>query len=211
MTADARPFGLILAGGHGRRMSAADGSVDAMPKPLRLINGQPMLAHVIARMRPQVPRLAINANDPAALFAPFGLPIIPDTLTDRPGPLAGVLAGLEWLARESPGSPLVTVAGDTPFLPHDLVSRLIHRYAETADVVCAGSGGHVHHVIALWPQRVRVPLAQALATGQRKVGLLLANLGAVTETWDTADGDPFFNVNTPEELAAAESRSPASP
>ncbi|MFG1476501.1 molybdenum cofactor guanylyltransferase MobA [Xanthobacter agilis] len=210
MSAVGRPFGLILAGGHGRRMSAAASPSGALPKPLMPLSGRPLIAHVIARMAPQVAGLAINANDPSELFAAFGLPVIPDTVAERPGPLAGVLAGLEWLERESPGTPLVTVAADTPFLPDDLVSRLIHRYAETAEVVCAGSAGQMHHVIAVWPQAARAPLAVALAAGQRKVGLLLATLGAVTESWDTANGDPFFNVNTPEDLAAAESRSPAS-
>lgn len=207
---DPLPFGLILAGGYGRRMAAGAASVAALPKPLVPLAGQPLIAHVIARVAPQVSRLAINANDPPELFAPFGLPIIADTVADRPGPLAGVLAGLDWVARESPGTSLLTVAADTPFLPHDLVSRLIHRYAQTAGVICAGSGGQVHHVIALWPQAARAPLAAALAAGQRKVGLLLSSLGAVTESWDAVDGDPFFNVNTPEDLAAALSRSPAS-
>lgn len=209
MSSHQLPFGLILAGGQGRRMAGPDAAADALPKPLVSLSGQPLIAHVITRVAPQVAGLAINSNDAPELFAPFGLPLIPDTLPDRPGPLAGVLAGLEWLERESPGTPLLTVAADTPFLPHDLVSRLIHRYAQAARVVCASSGGHKHHVIALWPQASRVPLAAALATGQRKVGLLLATLGAVTENWDTATGDPFFNVNTPEDLAAASSRSPA--
>ncbi|MFG1430914.1 molybdenum cofactor guanylyltransferase MobA [Xanthobacter sp. V2C-8] len=209
MSASPLPFGLILAGGHGRRMAGAQVPSPALPKPLVHLAGQPLIAHVIARVAPQVRALAINTNDPPELYAPFGLPVIPDTVGERPGPLAGVLAGLEWLAREAPDACLLTVAADTPFLPHDLVSRIIHRYAETAGVVCAASAGQVHHVIALWPQAARAPLAEALAAGQRKVGLLLAALGAVTESWDAADGDPFFNVNTPEDLAAAESRSHA--
>lgn len=209
MSPPPRPFGLILAGGHGRRM-AGEGLAGARPKPLAPLGGQPLIAHVIARVAPQVSGLAINANDPPELFAPFGLPVIPDTVAERPGPLAGVLAGLEWLAREEPGAPcLLTVAADTPFLPPDLVCRLTHRYAETAGVVCAASGGQAHHVIALWPQGARFALAAALAAEQRKVGLLLAALGAVTESWDTANGDPFFNVNTPEDLATAEFRLPA--
>lgn len=209
MTRPPLPFGLILAGGHGRRM-AAGATAAATPKPLVRLRGQPLIAHVIARLGPQVAGLVINANDPPELFAPFGLPVLPDTVAERPGPLAGVLAGLEWLARESPDACLLTAAADTPFLPADLVARLTHRHAETEGVVCAGSAGQTHHVIALWPPSARAPLAEALATGQRKVGLLLSTLGAVTESWETANGDPFFNVNTPEDLAAAEFRSPAS-
>ncbi|WP_454917141.1 molybdenum cofactor guanylyltransferase MobA [Xanthobacter sediminis] len=210
MSAGCRPFGLILAGGHGRRMAGEGPSSAALPKPLVPLAGRPLIAHVIARVAPQVSGLAINANDPPELFAPLGLPVIPDTVAERPGPLAGVLAGLDWLAREKPDACLLTVAADTPFLPPDLVSRLTHRYAETAGVVCAASGGQAHHVIALWPQGARPALAAALAAKQRKVGLLLAALGAVTESWDTANGDPFFNVNTPGDLATAEFRLPAS-
>lgn len=198
------PFGLILAGGYGRRM-AAD-TLQTLPKPLVPLAGRPLIAHVIDRLAPQVGGLAINTNDPAELYAGFGLPLIADTLADRPGPLAGVLAGLEWLEQHAPDRGLVTVAADTPFLPPDLVSRLIHRYTENAGVICAASAGQAHHVIALWPPTARAPLAAALAAGQRKVGLLLATLGAVTESWETANGDPFFNVNTPEELTVAEFR-----
>ncbi|MFG1479337.1 molybdenum cofactor guanylyltransferase MobA [Xanthobacter sp. V4C-4] len=200
------PYGLILAGGHGRRMADMAGP----PKPLVMLAGQPLLAHVVGRLRPQVRALALNTNDSPALFASFGLPLRADTVADRPGPLAGVLAGLEWLALESVDAPLLTVPADTPFLPADLAARLGERHAKTGGVVCAASAGRTHHVVALWPQSARAPLAEALAAGQRKVGLLLSTLGAVTESWDTANGDPFFNVNTPEDLAAAESRSPAS-
>jgi len=203
------PFGLILAGGLGSRMAGSSGS-GGLPKPLVLLAGRPLIAHVAERLAPQVERLAINANDPPELFAALGLPVLADTVAERPGPLAGVLAGLEWLAKESPGSPLLTVAADTPFLPFDLARRLAARYAMSGGVVCAASAGQTHHVIALWPPTARAPLAEALATGQRKVGLLLAALGAVTESWETAGGDPFFNVNTPEDLTAAEFRSPAS-
>ncbi|MGR7997528.1 molybdenum cofactor guanylyltransferase MobA [Xanthobacter sp. ZOL 2024] len=213
------PYGLILAGGHGRRMATSTAAPlpkrlmpkplvpkPLVPKPLVPLAGRPLIAHVLARVAPQVAGLAINTNDPAELYAGFGLPLVPDTLAGRPGPLAGVLAGLEWLARQSPETPLLTVPADTPFLPGDLVSRLIHRYTGSAGVVCAASAGQRHHVIALWPPGAREPLAEALAAGQRKVGLLLETLGAVTENWETADGDPFFNVNTPEDLTVAEFR-----
>lgn len=234
----ALPYGLILAGGLGRRMASAgsqppgdpqarersptpsgagspaspDAATPALavPKPLVALAGRPLIGHVVERLRPQVAHLLVNANDPPDWFAQLGLPVLPDTLPDRPGPLAGVLAGLDWLARESPGTPLLTVAADTPFLPLDLAARLAQRHAYTNAVVCAGSGGQTHHVIALWPASARPALRAALEAGQRKVGLLLTTLGAVTESWETAKGDPFFNVNTPEDLATAEFRSSAS-
>lgn len=216
------PVGLILAGGLGRRMAGAEAAPG--PKPLVPLAGRPLIAHVIARLRPQVGRLLINANDPPAAFADFGLPVIADTLPDRPGPLAGVLAGLDHLARaddraddaddaddraDDKEAGLLTVAADTPFLPCDLVERLVRRHLQTGAIVCAGSEGRRHHIIALWPPSVRESLMAALVSGERKVGLLLDRLGAVTESWDSRNGDPFFNVNTPEDLAVATFRSSA--
>lgn len=198
-------MGLILAGGLGRRMRSDAG---AQPKPLVLLDGIPLIAHVIARLRPQVSDVWINANGPAQDFAAFGCRIVPDTVPGRPGPLAGVLAGLDTLAGERPGSDLLAVPADTPFLPDDLCARLQSRRAE-AQVVCAGSGGQRHPVVALWSPSVRTALRQSLAEGRLKVGLLLDRLEAVTQMWDAVPADPFFNVNTPQDLAVAQARAAA--
>lgn len=209
MTAPALPHALILAGGLGRRMapSGADtGEAPHLAKPLVPLAGRPLIAHVIERLRPQVRDIWINANDSAAAYAAFGCPLLADTIPGRPGPLAGVLAGLERLALTAPDESLLTVPADTPFLPSDLARRLTERQVDTGGVVCAGSGGQRHPVIALWPTSARAALRQSLLAGRLKVGLLLDALGAVTVTWDEDPDDPFFNVNTPEELAIAEFR-----
>lgn len=212
------PFGLILAGGYGRRMGEtrlemgmAEGAVPpARPlKPLVLLGDKPLIGHVIARLRPQVSQLLINANEPTAPFAAFGLPIIADNLPGRPGPLAGVLAGLDWLALNAPEAPLLTVPADTPFLPTDLVERLMMSQKQSGRISCAASNGQNHHVIALWPASVRGALRVALEAGNRKVGAILDTLQVVSESWDGAAGDPFFNVNTAEDLAVARLRLPA--
>ncbi|MFG1376592.1 molybdenum cofactor guanylyltransferase MobA [Xanthobacter autotrophicus] len=198
------PHALILAGGLGRRMDAP--AHGALQKPLVRLGGAPLIAHVIARLRPQVGQLWINANSSVDAYAGLGCELVPDTISGHPGPLAGVLAGLERLAAEDADASLLTVPADTPFLPSDLAVRLQQRQAETGGVVCAGSLGQRHPVIALWPASARTALRQSLEAGRLKVGLLMDALNAVTEGWDNEPEDPFFNVNTPEDLAIAEIR-----
>ncbi|MFG1349577.1 molybdenum cofactor guanylyltransferase MobA [Xanthobacter autotrophicus] len=198
------PHALILAGGLGRRMDAP--AHGAPQKPLVRLGGSPLIAHVIARLRPQVGQLWINANSGADAYAGLGCELVPDTISGHPGPLAGVLAGLERLAAEDADASLLTVPADTPFLPSDLAVRLQQRQAETGGLVCAGSLGQRHPVIALWPASARTALRQSLEAGRLKVGLLMDALNAVTEGWDNEPEDPFFNVNTPEDLAIAEIR-----
>ncbi|MFG1179462.1 molybdenum cofactor guanylyltransferase MobA [Xanthobacter versatilis] len=198
------PHALILAGGLGRRMDAL--AHGAPEKPLVRLSGMPLIAHVIARLRPQVSQLWINANGDPQAYAGFGCELVPDTISGHPGPLAGVLAGLERLAADDEQASLLTVPADTPFLPADLAARLQARQAETGGVVCAGSQGQRHPVIALWPASARTALRHSLMAGRLKVGLLLDTLNAVTEGWDSEPDDPFFNVNTPEDLAIAEIR-----
>ncbi|MDI4655923.1 molybdenum cofactor guanylyltransferase MobA [Xanthobacter autotrophicus] len=198
------PHALILAGGLGRRMDAP--AHGAPQKPLVQLGGTPLIAHVIARLRPQVGQLWINANSGADAYAGLGCDLVPDTIAGYPGPLAGVLAGLERLAAEDAHASLLTVPADTPFLPSDLAARLQQRQAETGGVVCAGSLGRRHPVIALWPASARTALRESLEAGRLKVGLLMDALNAVTEVWDSEPEDPFFNVNTPEDLAIAEIR-----
>jgi len=197
--------GLILAGGWGRRMAeGADPHAAAPPpKPLVILDGRPLVAHVAERLRPQVSDILINANDAPDAFTALGFPVIPDTRADRPGPLAGVLAGLEYLDAIGSTAILVSAPADTPFLPADLVARLLARHRESGGVVQAGSGGRGHPVVALWPRTARAMLAEALDAGERRVGRLLQRLHAVTEEWEAADGDPFFNVNTLDDLEMA--------
>src|SRR5581483_10374175 len=138
--------GLLLAGGRATRMGGGD-------KCLRPLAGRPLLAHVLSRLRPQVRRLVLNANGDASRFSAFGLPVVADGIADFAGPLAGILAGLEWAAGAAPDCRLVLSAPtDAPFLPRDLVRRLLEaRGAENAEIAMASSGGRTHPVAALWP------------------------------------------------------------
>jgi molybdenum cofactor guanylyltransferase len=145
--------GVILAGGLSRRMGGGD-------KCLRPIGGRPILAHIIERVRPQVAALVLNANGDAARFAPFGLPVAGDVVEGFAGPLAGVLTGMEWARHNAPACKwLASFASDAPFVPRDLVARLLAAVeAQGADLACAASGGQAHPVFGLW----RVDLAPAL-------------------------------------------------
>ena len=192
--------GLILAGGLARRMGGGD-------KALIDVGGKPLLAHVIARLRPQVAGLMLNANGEAARFSRFGLPVVADDVPGFAGPLASVLAGLDWLARERPGAThAVSVAGDTPFLPADLVARLsAARVAAKARLACAASGGQAHRVIALWPVDLRFDLRRALVEDDiRRIEWFMRDHAVATADWPSAPFDPFFNINAPEDVAAAE-------
>ncbi len=176
----------------------------AGPKPLAMLDGRPLIAHVIARLGPQVDHLLISANGPPGPYAGFGLPVLADTLPDHPGPLAGILAALDHLADTRPGALLISAPADTPFLPHDLAARLLARHNLIGGVVCAASAGRLHPVIALWPAGARGPLRAALEGGERRVTRLVQQLDAASENWNPAGppphADPFFNVNTPEDL-----------
>src|SRR5713101_3275936 len=171
--------GLLLAGGQSRRMGGGD-------KALRLLGGVPLLDRVIARLRPQVEALVLNANGDPARFASFGLPVVPDSVPDFAGPLAGVLAGLDWTASNHPDCRfIVSVATDTPFLPADLVASLAAGLEEAgADLACAASGGRGHPVFGLWPVRLREDLRRALIEeGVRKVDLWTARHRLVTASF----------------------------
>ncbi len=191
--------GLLLAGGLSRRMGGGD-------KALRLLGGVPLLDRVIERIRPQVEALVLNANGDPARFARFGLPVVPDSVPDFAGPLAGVLAGLDWAAANRPDCDyVVSVATDAPFLPKDLVVRFtVEIEAAQADVACAASGGQAHPVIGLWPVRLREDLRHAVVEeGIRKVDQWTARHRLATVVFGSEPIDPFFNANRPEDLAAA--------
>lgn len=170
-------------------------------KGLLLLGGRPVLAHVIARIRPQVAALALNANGDAARFAAFGLPVVADDAADFAGPLAGILAAMDWASRVLPAAAAVlTVPADTPFLPPDLVARL--SAAGAPALAC--SAGRVHRVVGLWPLSRREDLRSALRReGLRKVEDWTARLGPALVEFPAAPVDPFFNINTPEDLERA--------
>ncbi|HEY3917830.1 MAG TPA: molybdenum cofactor guanylyltransferase MobA [Stellaceae bacterium] len=191
--------GVLLAGGQSQRMGGGD-------KNLRLIAGKPILDQVIERARPQVDALVLNANGDPARFARFGLPVAADSVAGFAGPLAGVLAGLDWAAKHLPDAELVaSFATDAPFLPRDLVRRLAVALEEGGfDLACAQSNGQVHPVFGLWPVTLRDELRAALAAGERKVDRWTARFKLVEVEFLAEPVDPFFNANRPEDLAEAD-------
>lgn len=188
--------GCILAGGRAERMGGGD-------KCLRPLAGQRLLDHVLARLAPQCGALALNANGDAQRFKGYGLPVLPDAAQDQPGPLAGVLAAMDWAAGQG-AEHVVTVAADTPFFPRDLVARLaVQGFALAASRAAENTKAQLHPVFGLWPVRLRDDLRTALARGERKVRMWAMDHGAQQVVFDYAGVDPFFNINTPEELKQA--------
>ena len=190
-----RIAGVVVAGGLGRRIGGTD-------KALLPLAGLPLIAHVLNRLRPQVQALAINANGDLARFAAFGIPVLPDSIPDFPGPLAGLLAGLDWAMAEGFAA-VVTVAVDTPFLPPDLVAQLQARIG-AATVAMAASDGRLHPTCALWRVELQPALIAALAAGERRVARFAEAQALVRVGFATGAPDPFFNINTAEDLAMAE-------
>jgi len=198
MASDLGPIiGVILAGGQSSRMGGGD-------KGMRALGDRPLLLHVIQRLRPQVERVVLNANGDPARFAGFGLPVVPDSVPDFAGPLAGVLAGMDWAADELPEAHyIVTAPADGPFLPRDLVAHLAKTILdEDAELAVAASAGQPYPVIGLWPVALRDELRRALtAEDVHKVDAWTARYRRVTATFGTEPVDPFFNANTPEDFA----------
>ena len=192
-----QPLGVILAGGQARRMGGGD-------KGLLPLGGSTILGQVIDRLQPQVAALALNANGEAARFAAFDLPVIQDSIEGFAGPLAGVLAGLDWAAGKG-ASHIVTAAADTPFLPADLVPQL-RLAAETQDkpIALARTENGRHPTFGLWPTALRDDLRGALNDGLRKVVQWTDRHGTAMADFPVLGFDPFFNVNTPEDLAQAQ-------
>jgi molybdopterin-guanine dinucleotide biosynthesis protein A len=191
--------GVVLAGGQSRRMGGGD-------KGLLEVAGKPMLAHVIDRLSPQVGRIVINANGDPGRFAAFGLPVVGDTVGGFVGPLAGVLAGMRWSLTQAPAArSIVTVAGDAPLVPADLVARLAAALDGHTGIALARSNGELHPVIGLWPVALADDLEQELERGVRKVLHWTDRHGTIPVDFamakiGNAEVDPFFNANTPEEL-----------
>ena len=193
-------LGVLLAGGLARRMGGGD-------KPLKAIAGRTILERAIERLAPQCAALILNANGDPARFAATGLTVVADDVPGFAGPLAGILAALDWAARNRPDLEWVaSAAGDSPFLPHDLVSRLhAARAAAGVPLACAESGGQAHPVNGLWPVALRADLRHALvAEDMRKIDRWTARHGVAHASWPAEPLDPFFNANTPQDVAAAE-------
>ncbi len=191
-----QPYAIILAGGRATRMGGGD-------KGLLPLGASTLLDHVLERIEPQVAATAINANGDPARFARFGLPVLADPLDGFVGPLAGVLAGLDWAAQEG-AETVVSVAADTPFFPCDLAARLVlAAEGMEAPLALAATPDGRHPTFGLWPVALRHDLRAALEGGLRKVVQWTDAHGAATAMFD-GKGDPFFNVNTPEDLARAQ-------
>ena len=193
-------IGIILAGGLATRMGGGD-------KGLRAVGGLPILDRLIATLRLQCEALVVSANGDADRLASYGLPVVPDDLPNNLGPLAGVLAGLDWIAAHHPDCQFaVSAPTDTPFLPKDFVARLQDvRVEDRAMIVCARSGGATHPVASLWSVSLRHDLRKALVDdGLRKVGAFLSRHPVAYADWPVHPYDPFFNANVPEDLNEAE-------
>ena len=204
------PFGVILAGGRATRMGGGD-------KGLLQVGGQSLLSRVIDRFGPQVSGLALNANGDATRFSELGLPVVPDSIDGFAGPLAGVLAGLDWAAAQGADA-IVTAAADTPFFPADLVARLLEASKgqrhplvlattpRTGEELKSGGRSKVnrHPTFGLWPVALRDDLRAALGDGLRKVVLWTDQHDGREALFAATPFDPFFNVNTPEDLKRAE-------
>jgi molybdopterin-guanine dinucleotide biosynthesis protein A len=192
--------GVVLAGGLGRRLGGRD-------KPLVEVAGRPLIGHVLDRLRAAAcAAVVINANGDGRRFAAWGLPVAADVLPGTPGPMAGLLTGLEWAATHWPeATHVLTVPADTPMVPVNLLDRLAAALGAGAEVACAASGGRRHPVIALWPVALRAAVRQAVATAEgRRIGTFAAGCRLAVVDWPVAPVDPFFNINRPEDLAAAE-------
>jgi len=189
---------VVLAGGQGRRMGFVD-------KPLMPLGEHTLLDHVIGRLSPQCSAIALNANGNPERFQYYQLPVIADSVEDHPGPLAGILAGLDWAALHQPqATHVISVPGDAPFIPRDLVSQLTQAIGDGAELARAHSFGRRHPVVGLWPVSIRADLRDQLVNHDvRKIDLFTADYTMAEVEFDGVP-DPFFNVNTPEDRAEAE-------
>ncbi|MGR3290892.1 MAG: molybdenum cofactor guanylyltransferase MobA, partial [Paracoccaceae bacterium] len=192
--------GVILAGGQARRMGGGD-------KCLLEISGSSILSHVIKRIAPQVGELAINANGDPLRFTSYKLPVISDSFDGFAGPLAGILTAMEWAAEQG-AERVVTVAADTPYFPTDLVARLLSAVGVDRPIALAATmdenrGLLRHPTFGLWPVDLRGDLRAALQGGTRKVVAWTDLHGAATALFEARDSEPFFNINTPQDLNEA--------
>ena len=200
MTTEVPTLGLVLAGGQARRMGGGD-------KASLKVGGKTILERVLARLKPYCSPVILNANGDPARFSRYGLAVVADSVPDFAGPLAGILAGLDWAAKNAPKIEwLASVPGDCPFLPNDLVPRLhAARIEEKKPLACARSGEWRHPVVGLWPVALRDDLRRGLTVEDlHKIEAWTGRHGVALAAWPDQPVDPFFNVNTPEDLAKAE-------
>ena len=190
--------GVVLAGGLGRRMGQVD-------KPLVPLAGKPLIEHVLDRAQPQCAAMVINANGDPGRFQKFSLPVVADSVEENPGPLAGILAGLDWAALHQPhATHVLSLPGDAPFIPQDLVSRLVQGLGNDHYLARAHSFGRRHPVVGLWPIEIRSELRDQLVNHDtRKIDRFTADYTMAEVEFDGIP-DPFFNINTPEDHANAE-------
>jgi len=199
-SSEAAPLGLVLAGGLARRMGGGD-------KARIRVAGKSILERVLACLEPQCTAVILNANGDPTRFADTGLPVVADSVPGFAGPLAGILAGLDWAAAHRPAiADIVSAPGDCPFLPGDLVARLAAaRAAASVPLACARSGDWRHPVVGLWPVALREDLRKALLEeDMRKIEAWTARHGVAIADWPATPVDPFINVNTPADVAEAE-------
>ncbi len=191
--------GTLLAGGRSSRMGGGD-------KCLQKLCGQTLLSRVINRAKDQVGPMILNANGDPTRFSSYGIPVVPDVVSGFAGPLAGVLTGLEWAAEHVPDCEYVaTFATDAPFFPSDLVEKLHNLIKFGAALVCATSNQHHHPVFGLWPVRERSALRDAMTEDHiRKVDVWTSRYKLGIVDFPIQPIDPFFNLNTPEDMARAE-------
>lgn len=176
-------------------------------KPLRTIRGITILEHVVRRFSDQCNEITLNANGDPSRFSSFGLTVVADSVKDNPGPLAGILASLDWVAENRPDTEWVaSAAADCPFLPRDLVQRLHQaRASEQTQLAVASSGGQTHPVIGLWRVALRHELRQALVEEEiRKIDRWTDRYTMATVAWSMEPVDPFYNANTLGDLREAE-------
>ena len=197
-----KPLGVILAGGQARRMGGGD-------KGLLTLGGIDLLSRIIGRLAPQVAQIAINANGDPARFSSFGLPVIADGVPDFAGPLAGVLAGLDW-ASQNGATHIISVAADTPFFPTDLTTQLVNAANSENALIALAASPHSERgllrqpTFGLWPVELRNDLRHSLSQGVRKIVVWTDTHATAIAQVDAVPFDPFFNVNTPADLAIAE-------
>lgn len=187
--------GLILAGGASSRMGGGD-------KPLLALGAETVLGHVLHRLKPQVDHLALSANGDPSRFAAYELPVLADSFATLEGPLAGILAGLQW-AEGQAADHLAIIAGDTPFFPADLIARF-QAGASPDEIAMASSDERVHPVFSLWPIAMRAKLESFLLEGSNRsvMGFVRHQPHQIIE-FEFHGLDPFFNINRPEDLETA--------
>lgn len=197
-----KPVGVVLAGGRSSRMGEE--------KTLLDLAGVTLLQRGIDRLAGQVPSMVLSANGDPARFAHYALPVVGDTIQGHKGPLAGVLAGMSWAREHDPhASHILTIASDTPFFPLDLVETLLNANNEhEKQIAIPQTAGRMHPAFGLWPVALASALEEFLESGQRRVHSWLDQNDYVPVVFallekEGEDLDPFFNINTPQDLEVA--------